>query len=503
MNELNNGVNPLDSEMDRGQNLNVDLNTDSKANFIYSHIQNIKLKKNSELMKKEEDSSVENSIEINYNASNTRKNSDIFSNKICNDIFNLDNCNFENAEDMMNFDCFDCFSSSNGIFSNKEITFDENYNSNDGEEHQDKIMNPAAVDHKASAIDLINKDYSINKLFFIKENEEISNNNNKSIEIIKIRHNNNNNNEEKITEGGSLLFLSKSKNNSSNGKTIKDSNYKIINEEPFYEKKNMSTLKKFFNQTKKNDNNTIKSIDDSTTVSTQFTKEKNNSTKNSQKSQMIYNKNNTNLNKISEVQVPTKVNKDKINYFLDSAHSNSYNSNTRTENNDNDNNNNNNNKKNFLLEKDEIFPHTKTTSGEISKSYSVNSGKTPTPSKCGNTNNSGNNKRVHYIDNNSNYFFNTNSSDFDIRSSTYNNQNKLNYYDNHKIQNSEIMSSNVSNNNNNNLNCSSSTSKEKNLNIFCIQNDFKKSFAGDKGDSESNKIFKNLLATAKYFDLDG
>lgn len=336
---------------------------------------------------------------------------------------------------------------SNGIFSSKEITFDENYNSC-GEE-QDKII-PI-------------EDFKENE---IKESSNINNNyyrdsvNNEEFSNLKTNKNSNNYNEDKIDSGSLQLYKNKS-----NKQTLNNS-YKIINEKPFYEKKNMSTLKKFFNQKTKNDNKTIKSIDDSTTVSTQFTKDKN-STKNSQKSQTHY----SDRNKFSEISQTQTTNNNPVNIN---------NCNLETPNkilllslNKN---------KNYLLEKDNNYSN-------ANKTYSVHS--ESTSGKCANYN------RV-YI-NNSNQL--ANSKSYNIKTVLNQNPNKKigdnnNNFEKEKNENTEIMS-NISLN----LNCSS-TSKEKNLNSLCIQNDFKKSFS-DKGDSQSNEIYKNLLATAKYFDLDG
>ena len=424
-------VNEEDNSSVKKQNQELNEFTDSNVNFNNSQIQK-KLEKNSESFKEDKLSS-ENNKEINH-AISKRKNSDLFNNKRFDVIFNLD-CNFENAEDMINFDCF-----SNGIFSNKEITFDENYNSQG--EDLNKI-NPG--DYKVNEIKepSNNKKDSVNKEVF--ENEDLNEKSETNVNI-----------DENIKDTGSLSL---SKNNY-NKQTINDS-YKIINEKPFYEKKNMNTLKKFFNPKTKNDNNTIKSIDDSTTVSTQFTKEKI-QTKNSQKSKLHI----SNKNEIRETHTQNNDYSNKQAVF---------NSDTKTMNKNvllgfN---------KNYLLEKEDVFLHKKTSGNE---NYSVKS--EGTSSKCLNYN------RV-YIDN-SNQLMNTNS--YNIRSN--HNQNKFNLIEKDKNENSEIVG-----NASLNLNCSN-TSKEKNLNGFCIQYDFRKSF-NNKGDSQSNEIYKNLLATAKYFDLDG
>lgn len=414
------------------QTLGLKENTDQKANLNYT--QNNNKPQNNSVLQKEDIVSPEMNIETNYNFPDTRKNSDLFNNKRFDDIFNLD-CNFENAEDMINFDCF-----SNGIFSNKEITFDENYNS-----HGEELDNMTPVDKKAI-------DYSSTKSIKESVNKQVFNNEETNNKITEVTN-------KKEFENSTNVQLSDK--NKFNDQTI-DDGYKIIHEKPFYEKKNMNILKKFFNQNTKNDNNTIKSVDDTTTVSTQFTKEKN-STKNSLKSQTY------NLIKFKNNELKTpKANNHPNNQMASICESKTPSKNLLLS-----------ISKNYLLDKADNYSNN-TTSGV--KTFSVKSENTS--NKCGNYN------RI-YIDNHNNL---SNTNNLNIRNT--HKQDQMNLMDKEKNEKSEIMS-NISLN----LNCSS-TSKEKNLNSFCIQNDFIKTFSNKK-DSQSNEIYKNLLATAKYFDLDG
>jgi len=419
-NETDKIINDFYNFSDEHQNLELKENTDPKANYNFSQIHN-KFEKNS-ISVGEDIINPKNDEEKYNDLPNTRKNSDLFINKRFNDIFNLDS-NFDNAEDMINFDCL-----SNGIFSNKEITFDENYNSQG--EDLDKIY-PGETKSKGFK-DFPDK-YSAQKNFEYNKN---------------------------IKNGINLISEADKNNSNYNELSIKDQ-YKIINEKPFYEKKNMTNLKKFFNPNSKNKINTIKSIDDSTTVSTQFTKEKN-STQYSQSSE----RQNINRKLISESE--KQVIKS---YSIDEAFSNNNECKIPGKNFFFISN------KDYLLEKEQIFRNKNITAMET---YSLKSE--------GNLSKLGINKGV--IIDYSNQFLNNNN--YNIR--FINKPQEINLSKD-KNENNDLMS-NVSFN----LNCSN-TSKEKNLNSFSTKNDFRKSF--NKKDSQSNEIYKNLLATAKFFDLDG
>lgn len=392
-------------------NLELTENSSHKINFNYSETHN----KFQNKMGKDKDNIMKiiDSKELDYLSPNTRKNSDLFSNKRFNDIFNLDS-NFDNAEDLINFDCF-----SNGLFSNKEITFDENYNSH-GEE-LDKIN---FSENKINEVkDSMSKDNILKDEAKIK-NKAISDNINK-------QDNANNNNDEQTL----------------------NHEPKKIKEILSYDKKNMKNLKKFFNQNNKNENKTIKSIDDSTTVSTQFTKEKN-STKYSQSNE----KNNSNLNSID--QTMNKMHNKLFNN--ESLYSDEYRTPNKIKNL--------NSLKNYVFEKEDIFMKNRNKSANDQTLLKSEE----------NLKKFGSSKRV-YIETPKNIIENNNF---------------IKWRFNNKNHDSAFITNNFLNFNHTKI------SKEENSESFSIKNDFRKNL-NDKVDSESDKIYKNLLATAKFFDLDG
>jgi len=309
-------------------------------------------------------------------------------------------CYNENSEDFINFDNL-----SAGIFSNKEITFDENHNS-------------------------INEENNIRKF------EDIGSNKNEIEENIKGLGDdlhNKINNFTKNSTSSKENYISTYKNKTK----IEATQNNLINENDYFlENKNINFFKNFFmNKNTKNDGKTINSIDYSTTVSTQFTKEKN-SFKNFKED-----KEELNIKKEEDTN-----NNDNIKEFE------------------------------FLYKKNKFLCNNIPSNKHNSQRSQFNIGyKNPQNIIKENYNNLGSNN------NNSNM------------------KGKIlpKYDINLKNQKNVVLTNNFENSIYNNI------ITENSFNKFTIENDFERNI-NSEGDRDilSNDIFKNLLATAKYFNLD-
>jgi hypothetical protein len=404
-------------------------------------------------------------LNLNEDYNIIQKNSiDDFSPKIDNSETNkLDFDPFNQIqEDFLNFDYSD-----GGIFSNKEITFDENSQNEDNGKYN--------TDNKDS---VISNDFStMNKTTIPIINESQNKKDIINLDGLIISNYNNN-----------LIKNDKNKEEENKKYYGFSSNNKINEDEFIFENKSMINLKKFFmhNNSIKNDYHTIKSIDESTTVSTQFTKEKNLLNNETRKFQTS-NKDKNNADGLDNSSFVRSNNS--IRYLTDKY-------------NDKVNNNETNGKEKIYLNKNLL---------DI-KSIQKNTFKEYNLEKEGINFNSSLNKLLYE----KNVFSTRNKKDkctnpkkilsnrsLDIIKSIEFNKiiNTNNEEKNYEMSEAYTRRNKDSNNIGKN-NLYKNSSKEKKLNEFSLANDIKKTFNNNFCDNKTKEIFKNLLATAKYFDLD-
>jgi hypothetical protein len=234
----------------------------------------------------------------------------------------------------------------------------------------------------------------------------------------------------------------------------KTKNFNKKNINPDEEEKNkienkiIKNIKSFFYMKNKTDNNTIKSIDDSTTVSTQFTKgnigllNKNSNTKSNCHKSICSNKNlKTHKNNLNiVVESQEKLN----NIILDNLVLNKF----------------------FRQESSSIDKSAPKI--EIINSDGNKNEKNPSLLKP---------KKVF------------------LESLSQEEKNIIKYQ---ALPSSEDINDKEENNHNYHP-----FEKNEPKNSFSVNNDFEKTLKDNRGDTKSNEVFKNLLATAKYFNLDG